>query len=183
MRSRLVLSGHVALRYSGARIWANPGAARAVGGVRYTRRGRVAARVDATREPNARDLRRRRQAPSPTNQAASPSPCDHHTGTAVANFHTNGTSSLRPDVSALLERIQCVLSCGDDFAQLHPKTTRIRPDRSEILGIKATSGVVAPCLVGPADARFKDTLGVSGGVLESTKVSRRVSHASAQEGA
>src|ERR1035437_58806 len=44
IRSLFVLSGRVALRYSGARIPANPGAARVVGGGRYKLRGRVAAR-------------------------------------------------------------------------------------------------------------------------------------------
>ncbi len=52
-----------------------------------------------------------------------------------------------------------------------------------MLSIKAVSSVVAPCSVGPADACFKGTLGVLGGLLEGAKGSRRVSHASVQEGA
>jgi hypothetical protein len=52
-----------------------------------------------------------------------------------------------------------------------------------MLSLKAASSVVAPCFVGAADARLKGTLGVLGGVLESTKVSRRVNHASVQEDA
>ena len=114
-----------------------------------------------------------RQAPSPTNEAGSPSSVTITTGLPSRTSVSNGTSSLRADVSALLERIQCVLSRDDDFAQLHPKTTRIRADCSEILA-SAASSVVVPCFVGPADARFWAHVGVLAACLRARRP-RRVS--------
>src|ERR1035437_983934 len=73
IRSLFVLSGRVALRYSGARIPANPGAARVVGGVRYKLRGRLAARGDGG-DPDAQ-RRSRVPASAPDRPSASPSRC------------------------------------------------------------------------------------------------------------
>ena len=108
IRSLFVLSGRVALRYSGARIPANPGAARVVGGVRYKLRGRLAARVDGG-DPDAQ-RRSRVPASAPDRPSVSPSRCAVNASSTVPAREDNPvpsatTSTVPKDVLLLTFKV------------------------------------------------------------------------------